>query len=146
MAIAKIKTGDKVKVTAGKFKGIEGIVVDVTTKTRGNGSTVKRAIINEIPTIVKYRKANRAYNMPGQKLEVPRTTDLSNLSLLTEKGELSKVKIEVKDGKKVRVFKKDGSLVPNNSAVSMKAVKEMVKKEQEKQAKEAEKAEKKSKK
>lgn len=140
MAIAKIKTGDKVKITSGKYKGTVGTVVDVRKKIRKDKSIVTRAVVTEVPSIVKYRKAYKAYNMPGQKYEKPRSVDISNLILVLENGDTSKVKIEERDGKKVRVYKKSGDLVPNNAAVSMKAIKAMVKAESEKEEKKVKKS------
>jgi len=112
MAIAKIQQGDEVKITAGNYKGLVGKVVKVFRKKDASGKILStRAAVSSIPKIAKYKKSNRAYNLPGMQTEVDRKVDVSNLSLVTSVNELSKVKIELKDGKKVRILKKDSSLV-----------------------------------
>jgi len=107
MSIRKIQTGDKVKVISGKYKGTLGQVVKVVSKERPGKLPQLRAVVTNIPKIAKFRKKNAAYNQPGQQLEIDRMLDLSNLSLVTSDGKVSKVKIELKDGKKVRVLKKN---------------------------------------
>jgi large subunit ribosomal protein L24 len=113
MSTAKIQSGDKVKVTSGNHKGIVGIVTSVNKKIRANGSMVKRATVNTVPKIIKYRKSQtfQGQTYPGQKLEVDRSIDVSNLRLITSDDKLSKVKVELKDGKKTRVYKINGKLV-----------------------------------
>ncbi len=111
MAIAKIQTGDTVKVTAGNYKGTVGQVVRIVKKKKGN-TEVKRAVVSTVPKLTKYRKSYKAYSMPGMKYEKDRAVDISNLTLLTDKNEPSKVKIEIsKEGKKARVLKRTGKLV-----------------------------------
>jgi large subunit ribosomal protein L24 len=118
MSITKIQTGDQVKVIAGKYRGTVGQVIKVVSKQKGK-TLVKRAAINTVPKINNYRKANKAFNVPGQLTTIDRLIDLSNLSLLTADGQTSRVKIEVKDSKKVRVLTKTGSLVERNKVTPL---------------------------
>jgi large subunit ribosomal protein L24 len=115
MSIAKIQSGDTVKVTSGNYKGTVGQVLKIFPKIRKNGRVIKRASLTNIPKIVKYRKSNvfQGQQYPGLKLETDRTIDLSNLSLLTDDNTISKSKIELLNGKKVRVLKKNNQTVSN---------------------------------
>lgn len=110
MAIARIQTGDKVKVIAGAYKGTEGVVTKVVTKKQGKKPSIVRAAVNSVPQITKYRKANRQFNLPGEQLTTDRLINVSNLALIDDKGKVSKVKIIIdeKTGKKSRVYKTTG--------------------------------------
>jgi hypothetical protein len=48
---------------------------------------------------------------PGSQTYIDRTLDISNVSLITEKNEISKSKIDIIEGKKVRILKKDSTPV-----------------------------------
>jgi len=119
MAITKIQKGDKVKVTAGSYKGTEGVVTKVITKKTHPKKTTTRIAVSTIPSIIKYRKANRAFNLPGEKLTTDRLIDISNVSLLDDKGKVSKVKISLDDktGKKTRLYVTTGKVVAKTNAV-----------------------------
>jgi large subunit ribosomal protein L24 len=110
MSIAKIQTGDNVKIIAGNHKGLTGVVTKVVKSNMKNGSTRIRASVNSVPKIAKYRASQsfQGQTYPGAKFEVDRLVDISNLSLLTPANETSKVKIEIKGDKKVRIYKKGG--------------------------------------
>ncbi len=113
MSIAKIQSGDNVKVISGNYKGIVGIVTKVVKKTKPNGKLMTRVAINSIPKIAKYRKSQtfQGQNYPGAILQADRTVDISNISLINSDNKVSKVKIEVENGKKVRKLKKTGEIV-----------------------------------
>jgi len=111
MSISKIQTGDKVKITAGKFKGTLGQVIKVIKKIKGNGKRVTRAVVSGVPGIVKYRKGQKFANVAGEMGLVNRTMDISNITLVDKDGKASKSKIENKDGKHHRVFKTTGEKV-----------------------------------
>lgn len=113
MAISRIQKGDKVKVISGKYKGIVGIITGVFKKEYFGGVIKKRVTVSEIPRIVKFKKAVN-YNgqkFPGSQTMVERKIDSSNVSLITDKGEISKSKVEIKEGKKVRILKKNSAIV-----------------------------------
>lgn len=113
MAIAKIQTGDKVRVVSGGHKGIEGIVTKVVTVIRKNKTVVRRVAVSEVPTIVKYQKGNKAYDMPGSQKMVARMIDISNVMLVDSTGKVSRssILIDEKTGKKTRVLNSDKSEV-----------------------------------
>lgn len=127
MSISKIQTGDKVKVISGKYRGTIGVVTTVYKHRISKHVSTKRISVTNIPQIVKYRKSVNYQGefYPGSQTFIDRTLDISNVSLITEDSKISKSKIEVKDGKKVRVLKKNSSLV----------TKEVLKVENKKEAK-----------
>lgn len=108
MSISKIQKGDHVKVISGKFKGTVGIVSSVR-KNKQSGSV--RVAVSTTPKIAKYQKANKQYGVPGSMKQVDRFIDVSNISLLDDKGNISKVKIESKDNFSFRVYKTTGKKV-----------------------------------
>jgi large subunit ribosomal protein L24 len=138
MSTSKIQTGDKVKVTAGKYRGSVGTVTGTYMSKKRNGITIKRIRMSGIELQISYQKGFRAANMPGQMLSKERSLDASNVSLVDAKGVISKVKIDTVGGKKVRVLKKGGAQVVKEKAAKKEA--------EPKEAKKAEKKEKKTKK
>ena len=113
MSIAKIQSGDKVKVIAGNYKGTVGEVVKVIKTVAKNGKIKIRASVSSVPKIAKYRKSSsfQGQTYPGLKTETDRFIDTSNLSLLTADDKLSKVKITLEGDKKVRVLKKTNETI-----------------------------------
>lgn len=110
MTTSKIQTGDKVKVIAGKYKGETGTVVKVYINKRKNGLEIKRVVVSGLPLQTAYQRAFKAAQMPGQMYTVERSLDISNVALVSGAG-VSKVRVEKKDGKKVRILKKSGEVV-----------------------------------
>jgi large subunit ribosomal protein L24 len=102
MSLAKIQTGDSVKVSSGNYKGLVGVVSKVFKKINPNGTISTRASISTVPGISTTYLGEK---IPGSMKNVSRKIDVSNLSLITD-GQISKIKVEVIDGKKVRVYKK----------------------------------------
>lgn len=115
MSISKIQSGDLVQITTGNYKGTQGTVTKIVTKVskRKGFPPIVRAAVNTVPSIVKYRKANRAYNLPGEKLTTDRLINVSNLRLVDNTGKISRVSIEVDatTNKKVRTYKTTGKAV-----------------------------------
>ena len=102
MAMSKIKVGDRVKVIAGKDKGKEGEVLKIDHKAG-------RVIVKNINMITRHKKKNAQDPTSGiQKIEG--TIDISNVMLLVG-GKTTRVGFEVRDGKKVRIAKVDGSVI-----------------------------------
>ena len=102
MATMKIKVGDTVRVIAGKDKGKEGEVLKIDHK---NG----RVVVKGINMITKHNKQS-AQNPNGGILNVEGSIDVSNVMYVKD-GKTTRVGFEVKDGKKVRVAKIDGSVI-----------------------------------
>lgn len=123
MSIAKIQRGDNIQVIAGNYKGTKGVVTKIINKKNRKGVLISsRATVSTVPKIVKYRAKQRQNGevYPGAKLETDRTINVSNLQLITPDGEVSRVKIEVQDGKKLRVYKKNSQVVEKVKAESSK--------------------------
>lgn len=94
----KIKSGDTVRVIAGDHKGSEGKVLKVDCEKN-------KAIVEGVNLVSKHTKPS-AKNPQGGIVKKEAPVHISNLSLLTSKGETTKVAYEERDGKKVRISKK----------------------------------------
>jgi large subunit ribosomal protein L24 len=83
MTKLKIKTGDTVKVIAGDHKGSEGKVQKVILEKN-------KAIVEGVNMVKKHTKPS-AQNPQGGIVEKEAAIHISNLSLLTSKGETTKI-------------------------------------------------------
>jgi len=94
----KIKIGDEVAVLKGKDKGKKGKVEKIFSKRN-------QALITGINIYKKHaKKSGRA---PGGIIEITKPLQVSNISLVCPKCNLStKIGLLVKEGKKVRICKK----------------------------------------
>lgn len=100
----RIKKGDKVKVITGAYKGTIGEVVKAFPKE-------DKVIVEGVNMVKKHLKPTQA-NPDGGIVEKEAKIHVSNVMLYDEKAKAaSRVSIEVKDGEKVRVFKKSGKEV-----------------------------------
>ena len=97
-----VKTGDKVKVIAGKDKGKEGVVVKTL-------AAKDRVVVEGVNIVKKHQKPNNQYPQGGiVELEAP--IHVSNVQLLDPStNEPTKVGYKVEDGTKVRFAKKSGT-------------------------------------
>ncbi|NJS41560.1 50S ribosomal protein L24 [Candidatus Gracilibacteria bacterium] len=100
MSVAKIQKGDNVVITTGMFKGHQGVVTKVVKILRRNGLIQTKVSVSEVKQLVDYKKSNRQYDVPGQKGLKDRLIDASNVSMVDEKGKITKVKIELDDNGK----------------------------------------------
>ena len=103
MAKLKIKTGDTVKVIAGDHKGSEGTVQKVFIDKN-------KAIVEGVNMVKKHTKPS-AQNPQGGIVEKEAPINISNLSLLTSKGETTRVGYRMEGGKKVRFSKKSNEVL-----------------------------------
>ena len=103
MGKLKIKTGDTVRVIAGDHKGSEGKIVKVLLE--------KNKVIVEGVNMVKKHMKPSAQSPQGGIVEKEASIQISNLSLLTSKGETTRVGYKVEDGKKVRFSKKSNEVI-----------------------------------
>lgn len=110
MSIAKIQSGDSVKIIAGNYKGITGTITKIIHKKypKGKGKFLvkTRASVDTIKKIAKYRKSTvyQGQKYAGNMSQVDRFVDVSNLMLLDENMKATRIRIEVKDDKKTRIF------------------------------------------
>ena len=103
MTKLKIKTGDIVKVIAGDHKGSEGKVQKVFTEKN-------KAIVEGVNMVKKHTKPS-AQNPQGGIVEKEASINISNLSLLTSKGEETRVGFRMEGDKKVRFSKKSNEVI-----------------------------------
>ncbi|TCP59858.1 LSU ribosomal protein L24P [Rhodovulum bhavnagarense] len=100
---AKLKTGDKVVVLAGKDKGREGVIQSVDPKAG-------KAVVEGINISIRHTKQSQ--NSQGGRLPKAMPMDLSNLAIVDPKeGGPTRVGFRVEDGKKVRYAKKSGEVI-----------------------------------
>ena len=94
----KIKAGDTVRVIAGDHKGSEGKVLSILKEK-------DRAIVEGVNMVKKHTKPS-AQSPQGGIVEKEASLHISNLSLLTSKGEITRVGYRMEGDKKVRYSKK----------------------------------------
>ena len=99
----KIKTGDNVRVIAGDHKGSEGKVMRLFIDKN-------KAIVEGVNLVKKHNKPS-AQNPQGGIIEKEAPIQISNLSLLTSDGKVTRVGYQVQDGKKVRIAKKTNEVL-----------------------------------
>ena len=103
MGKLKIKTGDTVRVIAGDHKGSEGKVIKVLLDKN-------KAIVEGVNMVKKHMKPS-AQSPQGGIVEKEASIQISNLSLLTSKGETTRVGYKMEEGKKVRFSKKSNEVI-----------------------------------
>ncbi len=98
-----IKKGDRVRVIAGDYKGIEGEVLQVFPAKN-------RAIVENVNLVKKHQKPTQ--DNPGGIVEMAAPIHVSNLMLLDPKtGEPTRIGRKRVDGKLVRYSKKTGEII-----------------------------------
>ena len=103
MAALKIKKGDKVIVLSGKDKGKTG---EVTKSLPKEG----KVVVSGVNVATRHRKPSQANPQGGlERLEAPMY--VSKVAHVTADGKPTRVRFEIKDGKKVRVAVKSGEQI-----------------------------------
>ncbi|MCW1381337.1 50S ribosomal protein L24 [Novosphingobium sp. KCTC 2891] len=103
MAAAKIKKGDSVVVRSGKDKGRTGTVLQVLPKE-------DKVVVAGVNIAARHRKASQQNPQGGiDRSEAP--LHISKVSVADKDGKPTRVRFEVKDGKKVRVAVKSGETI-----------------------------------
>jgi large subunit ribosomal protein L24 len=104
MAAQKIKKGDKVVVLSGKDKGRTGEVVKAMPKDG-------RVIVSGVNIHARHRKPTQQSPQGGiERKEAP--LHVSKVAIADPKtGAPTRVRFEVREGKKVRVAAKSGELI-----------------------------------
>ena len=104
MAAAKIRKGDTVVVLSGKDKGKTGEVVRSIPKEM-------KVVVSGVNVAARHRKPSQANPQGGiDRKEAP--LHVSKVAIADPKtGKASRVRFEVRDGKKVRVAAKSGELI-----------------------------------
>ena|SRR3989338_8768237 len=101
----KIKTGDKIRVMAGKEKGKEGTVLQVFVKPA-------RIVVEGINMATRHLRS-RTRDQSGQKVQFPSPLHISNVQLISSKtGECGRIGYKyIEQGsemKKIRVLRRRG--------------------------------------
>ena len=98
-----IKKGDKVRVIAGAYKGVEGEVLEVLPKKY-------RAIVENVNLAKKHAKPTN--ERAGGIREINNAIHLSNLMVIDpQTGEPTRVGRRLEEGKLVRYSKKSGQTI-----------------------------------
>jgi large subunit ribosomal protein L24 len=107
----KVRSGDQVKVTAGKARGKTGRVLRVDrAKER-----VFVEGLNMVKRHVRPKQTPQGSTYPGPQgqlggvIEVEGPIHISNVMLLDPKGKPTRIRIEREEGKRVRVAKSSGA-------------------------------------
>ena len=103
MGKLKIKTGDTVRVIAGDHKGSEGKVQKVFIEKN-------KAIVEGVNLVKKHTKPS-AQNPQGGIVEKEAPIHVSNLSLLTSKGETTRIGYKMEGDNKVRFSTKSKEVI-----------------------------------
>ncbi|MBO6879747.1 50S ribosomal protein L24 [Winogradskyella sp.] len=103
MTKLKIKSGDTVQIIAGDHKGSEGKVLKVLKDKN-------KAIVEGVNMVKKHTKPS-AQNPQGGIVEKEASIHMSNLSLLTSKGETTRVGYRMDGDNKVRFSKKSNEVI-----------------------------------
>ncbi|MCH3904790.1 MAG: 50S ribosomal protein L24 [Lactobacillus sp.] len=99
-----LKTGDKVKVIAGKDKGKEGNILKIDKKAN-------RVTVKGINMIKKHEKPSQS-NANGGVVETEGSINASNVMLIDPNSQKpTRVGYQVVDGKKVRIAKVSGKAI-----------------------------------
>ncbi|MDO4903274.1 MAG: 50S ribosomal protein L24 [Limosilactobacillus sp.] len=99
-----IKTGDKVRVIAGKDKGKEGNVKKIF-------AAENRVVVEGINMVKKHQKPSNS-NPNGGVIDTEAAINASNVMLIDPStNEPTRVGYKLVDGKKVRVAKKSGKTI-----------------------------------
>jgi large subunit ribosomal protein L24 len=103
MGKLKIKSGDKVRVITGDHKGEEGKILKLSKDKN-------KAIVEGVNMVKKHMKPD-AKNPQGGIVEKEAFIQISNVSLLTSKGETTRVGYRMEGDKKVRFAKKSNEVI-----------------------------------
>lgn len=100
----RIRKDDEVIVITGRDKGKKGTV----TKVHADG----KLTVEGINVVKKHVKPNPMIGQAGGIMDKTLPIEASNVMLFNPKtGKGSRIGFQIQDGKKVRVFKDDGSVV-----------------------------------
>ena len=98
----RIKKGDTILITTGKDKNKKGKVLKVLPEAN-------KVVVEGLNLVKKHLKPKRS-GEKGQKIEVPRPLDVSNVKLICPKcGQASRLGCRVTEAGKFRICKKCAS-------------------------------------
>ena len=133
----KIKKGDIVKVETGKDKGKTGKVLSVIATEKGN------KVVVEGVNIATIAKKARKQNEKSEIVKVEKAIDASNVMMICPTcNETIRVKFDIVNGKKVRVCRKCGATLPEETYVSKKVAPKKTRRKKKEETNENKKVEK----
>lgn len=100
----RIKLGDKVRVISGKYKGVDGAVIEINRE--------KNTVVVENTNIAKKHIKKDQKNQESKITQINLPINMSNVAVLDEKNHNTPTKVHYtvnKDGKKIRVARKTGN-------------------------------------
>jgi len=104
----RIRKGDVVVVMKGADRGKQGRVLAVDVER-------SRVRVEKVRVQKRHLKAGRSKVRTGGIVEQEGYVDASNVSLVDERGKPSRVRVETREGRRVRVFSTTGAPVPDPS-------------------------------
>jgi large subunit ribosomal protein L24 len=99
---AKLKTGDKVVILAGKDKGKQGTITSVDPKAG-------KAVVEGLNMAIRHTRQSQTSQ--GGRIPKAMPIDLSNLAMLDKNGKATRVGFKIEGDKKVRFAKTTGDVI-----------------------------------
>lgn len=99
---AKLKTGDKVVVLAGKDKGKQGTITSVDPKAG-------KAVVEGLNMAIRHTRQSQTSQ--GGRIPKAMPIDLSNLAMLDKNGKATRVGFKIEGDNKVRFAKTTGDVI-----------------------------------
>ncbi|MDX1821960.1 MAG: 50S ribosomal protein L24 [Rhodobacterales bacterium 34-62-10] len=99
---AKLKTGDKVVILAGKDKGKQGTISSVDPKAG-------KAVVEGLNMAIRHTRQSQTSQ--GGRIPKAMPIDLSNLAMLDKNGKATRVGFKIEGDKKVRFAKTTGDVI-----------------------------------
>ena len=99
---AKLKTGDKVVVLAGKDKGKQGTITSVDPKAG-------KAVVEGLNMAIRHTRQSQTRQ--GGRIPKAMPIDLSNLAMLDKNGKVTRVGFKIEGDNKVRFAKTTGDVI-----------------------------------
>jgi large subunit ribosomal protein L24 len=108
--VKRIKKNDQVVVVAGSNRGKKGRVIEVNPRTG-------KVRVEGVALMKRHVKPNPNRGVQGGIFEVEAFIDISNVMLVCpETGKPTRVRIEERDGERVRVAKKSNTVIADAKA------------------------------
>jgi large subunit ribosomal protein L24 len=99
---AKLKTGDKVVILAGKDKGKQGTITSVDPKAG-------KAVVEGLNMAIRHTRQSQTSQ--GGRIPKAMPIALSNLAMLDKNGKATRVGFKIEGDKKVRFAKTTGDVI-----------------------------------
>ncbi|MCY4324472.1 MAG: 50S ribosomal protein L24 [Betaproteobacteria bacterium] len=104
----RLRKGDEVVVIAGRARGSRGSIDKIVADELGN---VEHVVIEGVNLGTKHAKPDPSRQKPGGIEKISRPIHASNVALVNPKGKNGRIRIEIADGVKKRVFVHGGQEV-----------------------------------